>query len=48
VATLRLLASALIVLLAVGAVVVAERYYGRISPEEFWRRVAEAKVEVIA
>jgi hypothetical protein len=44
----RALALALIALVvATGAVVVAERYYGRISPEEFWRRVAEAKVEVI-
>jgi hypothetical protein len=38
---------ALIALLAVGAVIVTERYYGRISPEEFWRRVAKTKVEII-
>jgi hypothetical protein len=45
---MRALALALVALaVAVGAVVVAERYYGRITPEEFWRRVAEAKVEVI-
>jgi hypothetical protein len=45
---MRALALALIALVvAAGAVVVAERYYGRLTPEEFWRRVAEAKVEVI-
>jgi hypothetical protein len=34
-------------LVAAGVAVLAERYYGRLTPEEFWRRVAEAKVEVI-
>jgi hypothetical protein len=45
---LRTLTLALAVLVvAVATIAVAERYYGRLTPEEFWRRVAEAKVEVI-
>jgi hypothetical protein len=45
---MRTLTLALVTLaVAVASIVVAERYYGRITPEEFWRRVAEAKVEVI-
>ncbi len=43
--TLTLALATLVVVVA--TIAVAERYYGRLTPEEFWRRVAEAKVEVI-